>query len=415
VFVGQVMIASRCPRRPARAARWPHPPRAARALGPPRRWRVEARDAQRPGETRRYRWGCPDPAPSVTAPRIRGTSNAAQDSIHRPVEGAPGARLTRSTGRRSARWATAAGRAAAAGKAAAGWRAVPTAAPARRPVPPAAGGVLLRSRVLLPRLFPRALPTRPVLLGHRSSVPVVGTDDRLFGGSVDRVTGRRTGPGGRILEARLPRAALTPAEGNPLSDDEQRARWAALRGRRGGRRQGRRAAAARNRSGAVRRAPRPTRGVRARRGARRARPASSRPRRAPRRPPALYLGPAAILLIYARRPERRGQGVKSGAGPGARKRVGGCCRRCRQRRSELAVRRRGRASPRDGRTDRCPWDPAAREFSETSELSETSLTSDQTAAGREPELAYYLCAGPPGTHQRRPGCSGRWAVSPPPC
>jgi hypothetical protein len=129
VFVGQVMIASRCPRRPARAARWPHPPRAARALGPPRRWRVEARDAQRPGETRRYRWGCPDPAPSVTAPRIRGTSNAAQDSIHRPVEGAPGARLTRSTGRRSARWATAAGRAAAAGKAAAGWRAVPAAAP----------------------------------------------------------------------------------------------------------------------------------------------------------------------------------------------------------------------------------------------------------------------------------------------
>jgi hypothetical protein len=33
--------------------------------------------------------------------------------------------------------------------------------------------------VLLPRLFPRALPTRPVLLGHRRAVAVVGTDDRF--------------------------------------------------------------------------------------------------------------------------------------------------------------------------------------------------------------------------------------------
>jgi hypothetical protein len=103
VFVGQVMIASRCPRRPARAARWPHPQRAARALGPPRRWRVEARDAQRPGKTRRYRWG--GPAPSVRCapysrhlqrrPRLhpqarRGRSGSAADKIDGPPVGAVG-------------------------------------------------------------------------------------------------------------------------------------------------------------------------------------------------------------------------------------------------------------------------------------------------------------------------------------
>ena len=65
-------------------------------------------------------------------------------------------------------------------------------------------------------------------------------------------------------------------------------------------------------------------------------------------------------------PERPGHGIECGAGPGARKRVGGGCRRCRQRRSELAVRRRGRASPRDGRTGRCPRDPAVSEFGEAS-------------------------------------------------
>jgi hypothetical protein len=132
---GHVMLACCCPRPPARAARWPHPQRAARALGPPRRCRAEARAAQRPGETRRNPW-----APPVRcAPYPPHLQRCPRPHPHRSVVSAPGARLTRSTGRRLAPWATAVGRAAA-GKAAAGWRPVPAAAPAHRPVPTAAGG-----------------------------------------------------------------------------------------------------------------------------------------------------------------------------------------------------------------------------------------------------------------------------------
>ncbi|WP_397469270.1 IS701 family transposase [Pseudonocardia charpentierae] len=40
------------------------------------------------------------------------------------------------------------------------------------------------------------------------------------------------------------------------------------------------------------------------------------------------------------------------------------------------------------------------------------LTTDQTAAGREPELAYYLCAGPPGTADEEliRVAGARWAI-----
>jgi hypothetical protein len=140
LFVGQVMFASCCRRSPARAARWPHPQRAARALGPPRRCRVEARAAQRRGETRRYPWGRPHPSPAVRcAPYLPHLQRWPSPHPRRPVEAALGARLTRSTGRRTAPWAAAVGRAAV-GKAAAGWRPVPAVVPARRPVPRAADG-----------------------------------------------------------------------------------------------------------------------------------------------------------------------------------------------------------------------------------------------------------------------------------
>jgi hypothetical protein len=68
------------------------------------------------------------------APRIRRISDAARDFLHAGPLRALGGAAVRSTGCRSASWAMAAGRAAA-GKAATGWRAVPAAAPARRPVP----------------------------------------------------------------------------------------------------------------------------------------------------------------------------------------------------------------------------------------------------------------------------------------
>jgi hypothetical protein len=54
-------------------------------------------------------------------------------------------------------------------------------------------------------------------------VVVVGTDDQIFGGSVDRVTGPTLDGLGFP-----PSGPDPPAEGDPVSYDDQRARWAAL-------------------------------------------------------------------------------------------------------------------------------------------------------------------------------------------
>ena len=146
-----------CPRPPARAARWPHPQRVARARGPPQRCRVEARAARRPGETRRYPLGRPHPAPAGRcAPYSPHLQRCPSPHPHRPVESAPAAQLTRSTGRWLAPWAAAVGRAAA-GKAAAEWRPVPAAVRARRPVPTAVGGGFAAERSTAAEVVPTSL------------------------------------------------------------------------------------------------------------------------------------------------------------------------------------------------------------------------------------------------------------------
>ena len=150
------MIAPCCPRPPARAARWPHPQRAARALGPPRRCRVEAPDAQRPGETRRSPWGRPHPAPAGRCGPSRRTFNAARVPIVRGPETPLWGRDRQereAAGRRRGRRRMGGlprGRLRLGGAP----YLLRSARADRCQRPPV--GVLLRSGVLLPRLFPRA-------------------------------------------------------------------------------------------------------------------------------------------------------------------------------------------------------------------------------------------------------------------